>query len=315
MTKPVTVASLVESYLATRRSAGFDLRETGSQLHAFARFADQRRHSGPITTALALDWAQSTKHGRPITAARRVEVLRPFMKHCVALDCASEVLPPGVCGPAHRRLAPHIYTDSEIHNLLQAAMRLSPTGGLRPICYKTLFGLLAVTGMRVSEALGLEQADVNLDQRLLTIRKTKFRKSRVVPIHRTTASALHRYREVRQQRGVATGCTALFVSSIGKRLARRTVHGVFQRLRNELGWRARGGHPHPRLHDLRHTFICRALLRSQQDAVPADSIVDTIATYVGHAKVSDTYWYLSATPELLSAAAIRFTPLAEGGER
>ena len=314
MRKLATVASLVESYLAARRSAGFDLREAGSQLRAFARFANQRRHRGPITRSLALDWAQSSKHGRPITAARRVEVLRPFMKHCVALGCASETLPPGVCGPAHRRLTPHIYTDSEIRDLLEAAMRLPPTGGLRPLCYKTLFGLLAVTAMRISEALGLESADVDLDQGLLTIRKTKFRKSRVVPIDRTTASALRGYQEVRQQHAVATGCPAFFVSAIGKPLPSRTVHDVFRRLRDELGWHSRGSHPHPRLHDLRHTFICRALVRSQQNAVPADRVVDTIATYVGHAKVSDTYWYLSAIPELLGAAADRFAP-STGGER
>lgn len=314
MTKPLTVASLVESYLAARRSAGFDLREAGTQLRAFARFADQQRHRGPITQALALDWAQSSKHGRPITAARRVEVLRPFMKHCMALGCASEVLPPGVCGPAHRRLAPHIYKDSEIRDLLEAAMRLPPKAGLRPVCYKTLFGLLAVTGMRISEALGLEHGDVDLDQGRLTIRKTKFRKSRIVPIDRTTVAALRAYREIRRQHTAATGCPAFFVSSVGERLSSGAVHGVFQRLRDELGWRARGGHPHPRLHDLRHTFICRTLVRSQQNAVPADRIVDTIAIYVGHAKVSDTYWYLSAIPELLSAAADRFAP-STGGDR
>lgn len=150
----------VERYLAFRRAMGFDLRGEGCQLHAFARFSEQNGHAGPMTTDLLLDWVQATKKAGPVTAARRVEVLRPLLKYYRQFDPACPVLPLGICGPGHRRIPPHIYTDEEIAELLAAAGDLKPDG-LRPLTYVTLFGLLAATGMRVSEALHLEQADVN----------------------------------------------------------------------------------------------------------------------------------------------------------
>lgn len=315
MTRSVPTMSLVEDYLAARRAAGFALLQEESQLRAFVRFTEQRNHLGPITADLALGWAQSSRHGRQITAARRVEVLRPFLKHCLALGHAAEVVPPRACGPPHRRLAPHIYAESEIRGLLQAASGLCPKGGLRPLTYFTLFGLLAASGMRLSEALWLEKEDVDLDHCLLTVRETKFRKSRLIPIHSTTAAVLGDYEAVRKRHVSTFGSPFFFVSAAGRRLANRTVEHTFYRLRAQLDWKARGGHARPRLHDLRHTFICRALLCGAPESTPVDSIVDAIATYVGHVKVSDTYWYLSATPELMSGAADRFAAFAEGGAR
>jgi len=315
MNSSVPILSLVEGYLTARRAAGFQLRQEESQLRAFVRFTEQRNHVGPITASMALGWAQSSRDGRQITAARRVEVLRPFLKYCLALGHATEVVPPRACGPPHRRLAPHIYTQSEIDDLLQAASSLSPKGGLRPITYLTLFGLLAASGMRLSEALWLEKEDVDLEHRLLTVRETKFRKSRLIPIHSTTAAALGDYATVRQRHVATFGSPSFFVSAAGRRLANRTVEHTFDSLRTQLNWEPRGGHPRPRLHDLRHTFVCRALLCSARDSTPVDSIVDVISTYVGHVKVSDTYWYLSATPELMSTAADRFAAFAEGGAR
>ena len=317
MTQPVpmTMKSLVADYLDVRHAAGFALVHEESQLRAFALFADQRNHSGTITTDLALEWAQASRYGRQITAARRVEVLRPFMKHCVSLGRATGIVSRHACGPAHRRLAPHIYTGAEILDLLQAAACLCPKDGLRPVTYATLFGLLAATGMRLSEALQLERKDVDLDHCILTVRETKFRKSRLVPIHTTTATALRDCEAIRRYHGSTLGSAFFFVSEAGKRLASRTVEDTFDRLRKQLAWKARGGHPQPRLHDLRHTFICRAVLRGSQETTRVDSIVDAIATYVGHVKVSGTYWYLSATPELMAAASVRFECFAEGGAR
>jgi integrase len=148
---------------------------------------------------------------------------------------------------------------------------------------------------------------------VLTVRQTKFRKSRLVPLHPTAVAALRRYAKARQRTLGSAKIEAFFVSERGRPLAARTVHHTFEKLRAALGWVARGGHAHPRIHDLRHTFICRTLLRSYQQHQPIDHVIDALSTYVGHAKVSDTYWYVTAVPELMAAAAQRFSAFATGG--
>ncbi len=224
-------------------------------------------------------------------------------------------MPRAFFGPPHRRLVPHIYTEPEIVALLQATYDLLPTDGLRPMTYRTLFGLLAATGLRISEALHLQAQDVDLVHGILTVRQTKFRKSRLVPLHSTTVVALKRYIEAQRRQLVGQKTDAFFVSDRGKPLPKRTVHGTFQKLRTRLGWIARGGQAAPRIHDLRHTFICRSLLDCYHRNQLPDHIVDTLSTYVGHAKATDTYWYVSATPELMAVAAQRFACFVEGGKR
>jgi integrase len=308
-----TLTKQVEEYLASRRAMGFALHGEGYQLHAFARFAKENGHTGPMTTNSLLQWIQGARKPGPVTAARRVEVLRPFLKYCRQFDPACPVLPLELCGPGHRRLAPHIYTEAEIAALLAAARELKPEG-LRPLTYLTLFGTLAATGMRVSEALHLQQADLDFKHSVLTLRETKFKKSRLVPIHATTVEALARYAKATANAPRQPGVAAFFLTAAGRPLPKRTVHHTFDVLRRRMGWGARGGHPQPRIHDLRHTFICRALLRGQQDN-QIDHVADAIATYVGHAKVSDTYWYLSATPELMGIASERFSRFSSGDHR
>lgn len=305
-----TITKQVEQYLAARRAMGFDLRGEGYQLHAFARSAEKAGHTGPLTTDLLLRWVQAAKKPGPVTASRRVEVLRPFLKYCRQFDPTCPVLPLGLCGPAHRRTSPHIYTEAEIAELLTAARELKPDG-LRPLTYVTLFGILAATGMRVSEALHLKQADVNWKHSSLTVRETKFKKSRLVPLHSTTIEALARYAKASAAIFRQPSVETFFLTPVGRSLPKRTVHHTFDVLRRQLGWVARGSHPQPRVHDLRHTFICRALLRSQRDN-QLDHGVDAIATYVGHAKVSDTYWYVTAIPELMGIASERFSRFSSG---
>jgi integrase len=309
------MVSQVQDYLATRRQMGFHLAIAGRQLLAFARFTDRTGHRGPVTFELAVRWAQSSPRATRLTWARRLELLRPFTKYRSQFDAGTEIVPRTFFGPAHRRLIPHIYTEQEIACLLQAASSLPPVGGLRPLTYHTLFGLLAVTGLRFSEALNLKPQDVALEHALLTVRQTKFRKSRLVPLHPTTAAALKRYAEARQRKLGGVNIEAFFVSDRGKPLAERTVHHTFQKLRAQMGWVARGGHAAPRIHDLRHTFICHGMLRSYRQQQPIDNMIDALSTYVGHAKVSDTYWYVTATPELMAVAAQRFAEFVEGGAR
>ncbi len=193
MTSAQTMLSLAEDYLDERRALGFDLRIAGNQIKAFARFVDGAGHSGPLTTRITLDWVQGqAKHAVPFSWARRLEVLRPFARYLTRLDPTTEFPRTAIFGRAHRRLAPHIYTEQEICDLIAATRGLAPLGGLRPITYETLLGLIAATGLRVSEALHLRCGDVDLEQGVLTVRNTKFRKSRHVPMHVTVVAALHR---------------------------------------------------------------------------------------------------------------------------
>jgi integrase len=313
MSQAPTMVSRVEDYLAARRHMGFDLRIAGQQLLAFARFADQAGHHGPVTIDVAVRWAQRGTQATRLTRARRLEVLRPFITYRSQFDAGTELVPPRFFGAAHRRLVPHIYTEPEIVSLLHAADQLRPRDGLRPRTYHTLFGLLAATGLRISEALHLKPRDVDAEQALLTVHQTKFRKSRLVPLHPTTAAALKQYMEVRERKLGGIKVEAFFVSDRGKPLVDRTVHDTFETLRGQLGWVARGGHVAPRIHDMRHAFVCHALLRSYRQHQPIDQVIDALSTYVGHAKVSDTYWYVTAIPELMAIAAQRFAQAAEGG--
>ena len=186
---PETISAQVEDYLGARRAMGFELKGEGYQLRAFARFASGQGEAGALTMDLLLRWVQGAATPGPVTAARRVEVLRPFLKYYRQFDPACPIIPVDHCGPGHRRLSPHIYTDAEVAALLDAALELKPDG-LRPLTYVTLFGLLAATGLRLSEALGLERADLNLADPSIKVRQTKFKKSRLVPIHVSTAKAL-----------------------------------------------------------------------------------------------------------------------------
>lgn len=297
----------VQRYLEERRQLGFALKSPATELARFARFADARGHRGPLTLELQLDWAREhVVRTSPVTAARRLEILRPFAAHHRQFEPATEVPPPFILGRGHRRLAPHIYTDQEIADLLELCGRLTPQGDLRPKTYYTLFGLIAATGLRISEALKLQLADVDLPGATLTVRQTKFHKSRCLPVHASVVLAMSDYLRARQ---AFVGCAddaPVFATSAGHALSLSTVHKVFARLRDRLGWRARGEHARPRIHDLRHTMVVRRVQRWYEGGVSIDQAMFWLCTYLGHAKISDTYWYLSGTPELMELVGERF---------
>jgi integrase len=306
--------SAVERYLDERRGLGFDLRIAGGILLQFARYADARGHRGPLTLELQVEWARTQgRRAEPTSCARRLEVLRPFARYYCQFEPHTSVPERTTFGPARRhRLMPHIYTDQEIRDLIAASGRLQPTGGLRPATYQTLFGVIAASGLRLSEGLQLRDADVDLRRHTLLVRQTKFKKSRLLPIHATTVEALGRYRRVRDHWLPGGPDTPFFVGSAGQALPRPTVHGIFARLRTQLGWVARGGHPRARLHDLRHTFAVRRVQRWQEEGLTIDHGVFWLSTYLGHASIADTYWYLTGTPELLAGVATCFERFAFG---
>jgi len=176
--------------------------------------------------------------------------------------------------------------------------------------------LLAATGLRLSEALSLQRGDVDLANGLLTLRKTKFNRSRMVPLHASTTRALANYASVRDRAIPAPLQAEMFLlSTRGIQLDCRTVEYTFARLRQQLGWKARGHHAAPRIHDLRHAFICNRLLAWYQEGVDVNSAILSLSTYVGHTQVTDTYWYLTGIPELMTIAAQRFERFATGGDR
>jgi integrase len=314
----ITMQSHAEHYLDERRRLGYDTRTTGYALRSFARYVDDLDLDGPLTVEIMAAWARCAKTNtdKPATRARRLKLLRPFARWLQQFDPRTEVPDDTVFGRVGQRLAPHIYSEQEIVDLLAAARRLGPIP--RGATYEALFGLLAATGLRVSEAVHLMDADVDLKSGILTVRQTKFAKSRQVPLHPSTVEVLQQYRELRNPHITVTDETPFFISTRGQRrgcaLGLRQVHRIFQQLRDQLGWVNRGAHANPRIHDLRHTFIVRRVLLWHAQGVDIDQAMLSLSTYVGHAMVTNTYWYLTGVPELMALAAGQFEPLLPDSE-
>ena len=294
----------VADYLSLRRRLGYKLRDPGTYLHDFVSFLE-RQGTSRITTDLALHWAMQPASAQPAHWAARLRAVRLFAQHHSASDPCTEIPPLGLLPHRFRRKQPHIYSLTEIRQLLAATKDLYSTTGLRPWTYSTLLGLLAVTGLRISEALGLNQGDLDLRQGVLTIRSTKFNKTRLVPVHATTRDALRRYARRRDRIHPRPKTPSFFVSEWGTRLERSCVSLTFYKLSRWVGLRGPTDHHGPRLHDFRHAFAVRTVLRWYREGVEVDPRMPVLSTYLGHGHVSDTHWYLSSVPELLRLAAAR----------
>jgi integrase len=248
--------------------------------------------------------------GTPETWYRRMATLRRFVRYLQQFEPRTEMPEESIFGPEPGRVAPHICRKEEIVELVAAARQLGPRGSLRPVTFATLFGLMASTGLRVSEAIHLRDADVDLKRGMLIVRQTKFAKSRQLPLHRSTVKALARYQRQRMRHVPTTADTPFFIGSRGRRLGQplgdRQVHRVFNALRDSLDWANRGAHAAPRLHDLRHTFAVRRLMLWHSEGADVDQMMLALSTYLGHTKISHTYWYLSAVPELMALAGGKF---------
>jgi integrase/recombinase XerD len=293
-------------YLATRRALGFRLREPGSCLRSFVSFLHTAGASH-ITTDLALRWATQPATAQPATWTWRLSMVRGFARWQSARDPRTEVPPAGLLPHRYHRKPPYIYSDSEIGRLLRRAAQLPSPRGLRAPTYVTLLGLLAVSGLRINEALGLDRPDVDLENAILTIRRTKFGESRVVPLHPSTGAALREYADRRDRVVPAPLTPAFFVSERGTRLTEWMARYTFAKLSQALGLRVRAkGHGRgPRLHDMRHRFAARTLLQWYRAGRAVDRELPKLATYLGHVHIADTYWYLEAVPELLQLATAR----------
>ena len=294
----------LEEYLAIRRSLGFKLRLTGRLLLRFVEFAEKKKASF-VTTKLALEWATQPKHAQPAQWANRLRMVREFAKYQSAIDLRTEIPPKELLPYRYRRKLPYIYTDAEISRLIGAAKKLPSPKGLRATTLSTLFGVLAVTGMRMSEPINLDRKDVDLKNGVLTIRQTKFGKSRLVPVHISTKKKLREYAHLRNRLCPQPVSPSFFVSGRGTRLTEWTVRHWFVILSHQIGLRSPGDSYGPRLHDLRHRFAIKTLLNWYRSGCDVENNIPALTTYLGHGHVTDTYWYISATPELLQLAALR----------
>ena len=277
-----TMAARVEEYVAYRRALGYQIRTEAQMLRSFARYADDSGHQGPMTTELALRWARLPERSARLYQARRLEVVRALARYLAPREPGTEVPPRGLLGPAHARGPAFLYAESDLAALIEAARSLAPTGGLRPLTYATLIGLLACTGLRITEALTLAADDVDLQAGVLTIRRTKFRKSRLVPLHASAVGPLRDYAADRDRRCGRRPDMTFLASAAGRRLpystVRHTFHGL---LRQAMPGVVPVGRVRPRLHDLRHTFVCRRLLAWYRDGVDIDRVIDQLSTYLG----------------------------------
>jgi integrase/recombinase XerD len=293
-----SLLSWAHEYLAHRRALGYRLCQEGKWLLRFGQYARRRRECR-LTRELALRWAQLPRQAARAYWSRRLSIVRGFARYVAAFDARHQVPPDKAFGPTPPRPAPYVYRPDQIRQLLQRARGLS--GGLRPHTHATLLGLLACTGLRIGEALRLTVEDVDLAQGVIRVRESKYHTTRLIPLHATTLEPLRTYAQQRQRR--FPRALHFFVSRRGRALAYGVVQSRFVQLRAGLSSRRR----QPRLHDLRHTFACRVLLQELQRPHPAsDNRLAVLSRYLGHNRVADTYWYLTATPELLARAAQRY---------
>ncbi len=282
----------VDSYLDLRRAAGFQLKEPESLLRSFADFASQAGETRVVSWT-AVKWAaQVSSLGQ---RDRRIKTVAQFARFLRAEEDGHEVPPADVFAHRRTRRTPYIYSQADVNRLIQAAAKLGPAGSLRPHTYSTLFALISVTGLRISEALALLLDDLGPDG--LLIRESKFHKSRLAPLHETVVDGLERY--LAHRKLVAAGDDHLFVTLRGTGISYGAVHSVFRELLKTIDLDCESSRRRPRIHDLRHTFAVRALEACPEGRDNVGRHMLALSTYLGHSKVSHTYWYLEATPELM----------------
>jgi integrase/recombinase XerD len=290
----------VEEYLRLRRALGFKLERHGLLLPQLVAYLEAAG-APTVTAELAIAWARLPERARPNYWAARLAVARGFARYLQTIDAAAEVPPPGVFPARRHRPTPYLWSQEDICRLLEGARALRPL--LRAATHEALFGLLATTGMRLGEAVGLDRDDVDLSAGVITVRQAKFDRSRLVPLHPSTTAALSSYAAQRDRLCPCPAATAFFLSGAGTRLERSGVEKVLRRVTTAMGIRTAS--VRPRAHDLRHSLAVATLTGWLRTGVSVDEHMAVLSTYLGHVSPADTYWYLSASPELMALAAER----------
>jgi len=305
----MSLSDQLDRYLSVRRNLGYDLKTAERILRRFTRYADNEAATH-IDTALFLRWHETLATAGSSTRAARLSVVRLFAQWLSSFDPGHEPPSRGLLSGAYQRSRPHIYTDAEIGSIIAAARALPSIYGLRGLTCSTLFGLIAVTGLRISEALALDRDDLHADHGVLRVRQGKLGKERLLPLDPSVVAQLAHYLGERD-RLIGCAATPLFVTDRITRLTDCGARYNFAQACQEIGLRLHqpyGKHGRgPRIHDLRHSFAVKTMIgwyRTNKD--PAREMI-RLTTYLGHSDPSNTYWYLEAVPELLGLAMARAT--------
>ena len=302
---PGELRDWLERYLAVRRAVGFTMHAQEPQLRNFVTFVGRHGSDGTLRAQLAVDWACDDGKHTPSGQTQRLSIVRQFLVYLRASVAEVEVPPLGLIAGGGRP-SPYIYTETEVQRLLDAARKLGPKGSLRPHTHATAIGLLASCGLRAGEVIRLRLDDVHLDREppRLQILDSKFHKSRLAPLHPSVAKSLLAYASQRRRLGYDGQCEQFFVSERQGAFQYHSLWYAFAGLVRRLGIGA--GPRWPRLHDLRHTFAVRRLLAWYREGIDVQQRIPELSVYLGHIRPADTYWYLTAIPELLGCASGRF---------
>lgn len=294
----------VDDYIELRRALGAKMHATKYHLLDFVSFLETR-NTCVITTKLSLEWSQLPASVKQSAWHKRLESVRGFAKFYKGIDARTEVPAPNLLHRGKPRVRPYIYTDSEIQGILQAALNLPGASFLKRQTYHCLFGLLCVSGMRISEVLNLRVENVDFNAGILKVEKSKFGKSRLIPLHESTQRVLAAYMSHRDTALKGQVNDYFFISEAGKQLNQHTTRYIFYSILKRIGSPRQKKKCGPRLHDLRHRFAIETLLNWYRTGQDVERCLPVLSTYLGHLNIEHTYWYLTACPELMGLAVQR----------
>ena len=298
------VRKAIKKYLQERRALGFKLYDAGHLLFQFADYLEKHKTT-IITQELAMRWACLSDKCQPKYWAQRLSAVRIFARYYSAIDPRTEIPAQGLLPFNNKRTIPYIYTEKQILRLIKAARTLYSKTGIRASTFVSLFSLLTVTGMRIGELIGLDREDVDLEEGVLLVKKAKHDRKRLIPVHLSTVKALQRYVRHRDKACPKPKTTSFFVSETGIRLTASMVRWNFNKLSCQIGLRNPSDSSGPRIHDMRHTFAVHMMQNWYRQGKNVEKLLPQLAVYLGHRNLNCTYWYMTATPELLKLAAER----------
>ena len=308
-------SATVEQYLQSRRELGYALTIDGKILGQFAMYAETQNASLPLDIQLVQQWASLAPSGSEIAIARRMSIVRVFSKYLHFIYPNSTIVPTKLIGRTHRRLPPFIYDQCAINACLEAASNLLPAYGIRPLTIRTLLGLLISSGLRPGEAVRLHKDNFDIQNGALIVTRSKNWHRRIVPLEASAAATLKDYCVIRELFAPLKGSDSLFLMDNGEALNIETADHAFKVIRQRTNLNRKFNGRYPRLYDFRHTFVCRRIQAWYEAGLDVNACIPKLSRYLGHKKIGDTFWYISATPELMKLTANRFERYSgQGGE-